>query len=133
MERHELETRVKHLEDILRKITVLLAEADIAPPPDLSLTQSDRLMLPCNLPPRVSEVVRCLLAGYRVPTIARLLGVSPHTVRNHLKLAFRRLGVRSQQELIERLRSWEVEEHEATKASLQEEKTRLVDHNEASE
>jgi DNA-binding CsgD family transcriptional regulator len=35
--------------------------------------------------------------------IARRLGLSPHTVRNHLKAMFRKLGVSSQADLLERL------------------------------
>lgn len=53
--------------------------------------------------PRAREVVRLLLEHQRVPAIARALGISPHTVRNHLKTVFRTFGVHSQQELLARL------------------------------
>ena len=42
-----------------------------------------------------------LLAGSRVPAIARNLIVSQSTVRNHLSSMFRKLNVQSQQELID--------------------------------
>ncbi|RMH40136.1 MAG: hypothetical protein D6689_14595 [Deltaproteobacteria bacterium] len=54
-----------------------------------------------TLSARELEIVRHLLAGRRVPHIARSLGLSPNTVRSHLKSVFKKLGVRSQGELIE--------------------------------
>jgi len=56
------------------------------------------------LSPREQEVLRQLLEGYRVGTIARRLFISPHTVRNHLKKIFAKLEVRSQTELMEKLK-----------------------------
>jgi len=56
------------------------------------------------LSPREQEVLRHLLEGYRVGTIARRLFISPHTVRNHLKRIFAKLEVRSQTELMEKLK-----------------------------
>ena len=56
-----------------------------------------------GLRPREQEVVRLLLQHLRVPAIARRLGISQQTVRNHLKSVFRRTGVRSQQELLDRI------------------------------
>lgn len=57
-----------------------------------------------SLRPREQEVVRLLFEHYRVPAIATKLGISPQTVRNHLKRVFQSLGVHSQQELMARLR-----------------------------
>jgi DNA-binding CsgD family transcriptional regulator len=54
---------------------------------------------------REREVLALLVAGDRVPAIAELLHISPHTVRNHLKSVFRKLGVGSQSELIQLIRS----------------------------
>ncbi len=68
-------------------------EADPEPVPGL-----DRLSR------REFEVVKLLLRGDRVPVIARQLFVSQSTVRNHLSSVFRKLRVRSQQELIVLLR-----------------------------
>ena len=57
-----------------------------------------------TLTTREGEVLRMLLEGWRVSSIARALFVSEHTVRNHLKAIFRKLGAHSQLELIERLK-----------------------------
>jgi DNA-binding CsgD family transcriptional regulator len=56
-----------------------------------------------SISPREREVLAHLLRGLRVNTIARALHVSPHTVRNHLKAIFQKLGVNSQAELIVKL------------------------------
>jgi len=58
-----------------------------------------------DLSVREREVLALLVAGDRVPAIAELLHISPHTVRNHLKSVFRKLGVGSQSELIQLIRS----------------------------
>jgi DNA-binding CsgD family transcriptional regulator len=58
-----------------------------------------------DLSPRESEVLSVLVAGERVPAIAKRLHISPHTVRNHLKSMFRKLEVGTQSELIDRVRS----------------------------
>lgn len=63
------------------------------------------LALPPELSPRECDVVRLMLDGFRVPTIATSLYVSPNTVRNHLRSIFAKLHVTSQDELIARLRS----------------------------
>jgi DNA-binding CsgD family transcriptional regulator len=56
-----------------------------------------------ELSSREFDVITRLLAGYRVPAIARILFVSQSTVRNHLSSVFKKLGVESQQELIDLL------------------------------
>jgi DNA-binding CsgD family transcriptional regulator len=56
------------------------------------------------LSPRELEVLHPFMEGRRVASIARMLSISPHTVRNHLQSIFGKLGVRSQEELIEKLR-----------------------------
>jgi DNA-binding CsgD family transcriptional regulator len=61
------------------------------------------LALP-QLTKREQEVVGRLLDGDRVPAIARMLFLSPSTVRNHLHAAYRKTGVHSQQELVDYLR-----------------------------
>lgn len=57
-----------------------------------------------RLSAREAEIVRRLFNGDRVPAIAGGLFLSQSTVRNHLSAVFRKLGVRSQQELIHALR-----------------------------
>ena len=54
-----------------------------------------------ELSPRQWEVLRRLLQGERVPGIAKGLFVSASTVRNHLTAIFAKLGVHSQEELIQ--------------------------------
>ena len=46
-----------------------------------------------------------LLRGERASTIATALYLSPSTVRNHLTMVFRKFGVHSQMELIQKLRA----------------------------
>jgi DNA-binding NarL/FixJ family response regulator len=96
--------RAPQMEQALYKITNALEEAGILTRPYTSLLQPDAPEELRNLSSREREVLHSLLAGQRVPTIARSFYLSPHTVRNHLKSIFRKLGVRSQTELLERLR-----------------------------
>ena len=49
---------------------------------------------------REYDVVRLMLAGGRVSSIAEDLGIAPDTVRNHLHRIFAKLGVHSQVELV---------------------------------
>jgi DNA-binding CsgD family transcriptional regulator len=56
-----------------------------------------------ELSSRELEVLTRLLAGHRVPAIAGALFISQSTVRNHLSSVFKKLGVESQQELIDLL------------------------------
>lgn len=57
-----------------------------------------------ELSDREREVLVELLNGSRVAAVAKKLFISPHTVRNHLKAMFRKVGVANQGELIERIR-----------------------------
>jgi DNA-binding NarL/FixJ family response regulator len=52
---------------------------------------------------REQEVLDALLAYQRPPQIAEQLFISPHTVRNHLKSIYAKLGVHSQAELLDLL------------------------------
>jgi PAS domain S-box-containing protein len=52
---------------------------------------------------REAEIVESIANGLAVASVARSLRISPNTVRNHLKSVFRKLGVRSQAELLSRL------------------------------
>lgn len=89
----------------LGRITGLGREfrGESAPP----ATASGRLRSPVELgrlSSRELEVVSCLMAGDRVPLIAKQLFLSEGTVRNHLSSVFGKLGVATQQQLIELLR-----------------------------
>ena len=53
---------------------------------------------------REIEILRAIVTGDRVRTIAKELELAPNTVRNHLKSIFIKLKIRSQAELIEKLK-----------------------------
>jgi DNA-binding NarL/FixJ family response regulator len=91
------DARARLLEGALHRIAQELARVDLPGPSDATPTPL------FGLRPREHEVVRLLLQHLRVPAIARRLGISQQTVRNHLKSVFRRTGVRSQQELLDRI------------------------------
>ena len=95
--RHD-DARQRLLEGALHRIAQELARVDL--PGQTSENTAPPLV---GLRPREQEVVRLLLQHLRVPAIARRLGISQQTVRNHLKSVFRRTGVRSQQELLDRI------------------------------
>lgn len=61
-----------------------------------------------DLTTRQWEILSRLAEGQRVPTIADELYISPSTVRNHLAVIFRKFGVHSQAELMERLRGAQI-------------------------
>ncbi len=56
-----------------------------------------------QLTQREVEVVEGLTGGLPIYELAQQLGISPNTVRNHLKSIFKKLNVRSQTELLSRL------------------------------
>ena len=58
-----------------------------------------------NLTSRQWEIVSRLLRGQRVPAIAQSMYLSQSTVRNHLAMVFKKVGVHSQTELLQLLRA----------------------------
>lgn len=68
----------------------------------LGLGSLMRVIAPLTL--RERQVVSRLLRHRRVPSIARSLGISPNTTRNHVKSVFEKFDVRSQEELVLRVR-----------------------------
>ena len=56
-----------------------------------------------QLSPREQEVLHLLVQGYDTPGLANRLGISPHTVRDHLKNVFRKTSNRSRSELLSAL------------------------------
>ncbi len=95
--------RERQLEEALARIGSELSRMGIvtdkpATKPDLERSDLARLS------PRERDVLEHLLNGHRVSTISQRLAVSEHTVRNHLKSMFRKLGVHSQPELIDFVR-----------------------------
>jgi DNA-binding CsgD family transcriptional regulator len=96
-----LRDRVLELEDVLLRISREVEAAGIR---TISVVgNSPELPGLDRLSPREREIVRRLLVGERVPTIARQLGLSASTVRNHLSRIYRKVGVHSQVQLIEAL------------------------------
>ncbi len=91
-------TRLLDLERALQRIAQVLMQVHPAP----AERTAELAPLP-DMRPREQEIVRLLLQHLRVPAIARRLGISPQAVRNRLKAVFKRLGVASQQELLDRL------------------------------
>ena len=75
-----------------------------AQPPSASVPAQAAVPGLTRLSARERDIVRRLLDGDRVPAIAGCLFLSQSTVRNHLAHVYRKLGVGSQQELINLLR-----------------------------
>ncbi len=101
-QRSGAEERVEHLQRSLKGIARLVEQVGIG----LGEVTDPVQALPelATLSEREWDVVRLLLKGHRVPNIARALGISTHTVRSHLRRVFQKLEVKSQEELVERLR-----------------------------
>ncbi len=57
-----------------------------------------------QLTAREREVAEALVNGSRVGRVAKTMGLSTHTVRNHLRSVFSKLDVHSQAQLVDRLR-----------------------------
>jgi len=60
----------------------------------------DSFCLTHNLSPREKEVVKLLVEGLTTLAMAERLGISPHTVRDHLKNLYRKTGTSSRSELL---------------------------------
>lgn len=83
----------------LERIAAVLAESGhriVAAEPTL-----DHVPELSGLSSREKEILKRLVAHQRVPTIAKSLGISENTVRNHLKSMFAKTSVHSQEELLE--------------------------------
>jgi DNA-binding CsgD family transcriptional regulator len=68
--------------------------------PDAEASGAQHSLDMSGLSQRERDVVNALCRGLRLTDIARVLGISNHTARNHLKHVFRKLGVHSQVELL---------------------------------
>jgi len=98
--RRYVEYARKQVQDIAE---LLGRTRDLLGPTGFNMDNRERVQkLP--LSDREEEIARALLKGHRVTHIARMLDISPHTVRNHFKSIFRKMQVHSQVELLARLR-----------------------------
>jgi DNA-binding CsgD family transcriptional regulator len=99
----EVATRVEFLERLLHRIAHQVAEAGVGIPFVAEAQEMSEAETLEEISPRQWEILEQVLEGQRVPIIGQRLGISPHTVRAHLKSIFRKLGVRSQAELLDKL------------------------------
>jgi DNA-binding CsgD family transcriptional regulator len=95
--------RVAELELRLRRIGAEVRAAELMDDLGRHVEPSEHPQL-AQLTARQWEILSMLLAGERVPTIARRLFMSPSTVRYHLAATFRKFGVHTQSGLLEVLR-----------------------------
>ncbi len=93
--------RVAALEHHLRAIAQHLHDAGVLE--ETAGADSGHVAVLAELTERQREVVRRLLRGQRVSTIAREMFLSQSAIRNHLAVVYARLGVHSQAELLEAL------------------------------
>ena len=88
---------------VLVMLFALAAPAAAAPPPDHELTPrvltGEGAALRACLSPRENQVCDLLLLGCSSDAIALRLGISRHTVKDHRKQIFRKLGIASLAEL----------------------------------
>ena len=101
---HRTDELVNDVQQILERIGAELERLGI-PPSALPVSSRPRECPELELlSPREAEVVQLFMEGHRVSNIAGTLFISRHTVRNHLQSVYRKLGVSSQAELIDRLK-----------------------------
>jgi DNA-binding CsgD family transcriptional regulator len=74
----------------------ILVEIHARQPNELQAVYDSAMM---TMPRRMLQVLACLLAGYTVKETAELLGVSPHTVQEHVKRLYKRSGTKNRAEL----------------------------------
>jgi DNA-binding NarL/FixJ family response regulator len=97
-------SRLAELERRFRRIAGEIAAAGVS---GSERTDRGAIQFPGleDLTDRQREILVRLLRGDRVPTISRGMHLATSTVRNHLTTVYRKVGVHSQAELIERLHS----------------------------
>ncbi len=91
--------RLRSLETTLARVR---HEIETVPAPRTPSVASDESLR--SLSARERQVLDALLQGRRVSDVALDMGIAANTVRNHVKAIFRKVGVRSQTELLVRLR-----------------------------
>lgn len=96
---------------MIRSLQASLAPQVTRPEPKNGAPSSDPLAaLPeaqrKMLSPRETEVLLALATGASTRELSTQLFISEHTVRNHLKAIYRKLGVHSRTELFSKLTAW---------------------------
>ncbi len=94
----ELSLRTTGADGLGRVVLAVLREA--VGPPDRRV---DEYASRHRLSPREREVLQLLVKGLDTDSLADRLGISPHTVRDHLKNVFRKTSSRSRSELLSAL------------------------------
>jgi DNA-binding CsgD family transcriptional regulator len=87
--------RLPHLESLPDVVLVLLQRQGSEPSARIEAFCSTH-----NLSPREQDVVKLLAEGLTTVAMAERLGISPHTVRDHLKNLYRKTGTNSRSELL---------------------------------
>jgi DNA-binding CsgD family transcriptional regulator/PAS domain-containing protein len=100
--------RVAVLEGHLRRIAQEIEASGIASGFD-AISNPEVISGLGDLSPRQWEILRRLLRGERVPGISQALFLSQSAVRNHVSALLRKLGVKSQAELIALVRAQAVD------------------------
>lgn len=95
--------RIARLERHLQRIAAEVQAAEVAIPSP-SIADAARFPILQDLSDRQWDILNRLLRNERVPGIAADLFLSQSTVRNHLTALFRKFGVHSQAELLQRMR-----------------------------
>ncbi len=103
-ETDQMRTRVARMESALHRIASELALIGMDRSFQVDRLNPSELEGFKSLTRRETEVLRAIVTGDRVRTIANTLKLAPNTVRNHLKSIFIKLGVRSQADLVEKLK-----------------------------
>jgi len=91
---------------VLHAVTEEL-EAGAAETTAAELSRLEQVPELARLTPRERAVARRLAAGQRTSVIAKQLGITQNTVRNHLKAIFRKTGASRQLELVARIKRWQ--------------------------
>jgi len=94
----ELVVLPTHAEGLERVVMAVLSE--VGRPQDRHVDEFADLH---QLSPREREVLRLLVLGLDTAGLAERLGISPHTIRDHLKNVFRKTSIRSRSELLSAL------------------------------
>lgn len=72
--------------------------------PNTPFVRNEAAIRSLGLTPREVEILQALASGSSNKTIARELGISPHTVKTHIANAYQKLGVERRMQAVEKAR-----------------------------